>query len=533
VPPAAPVAIATPGGAVPRTPNGGGVKLPTYVPITAVKPDLPGNETVPDGYLQFPRATFKSVTDKPGAGSDISWMTYTIVPNAALDDNPAWQEVNAQVGANLRMQLTPFADYNARLQTVLAGDDLPDVVFIQALQPEQARLMASKFADLTPYLSGDAVKEYPNLANLPTISWKSTLFNNAISAVPTAYMRFFWMLWARQEMLDAIGAPLPANADEFKRVLLELTRPQSGVWGIAGHTGALTAPFDVYGTTGGALYATMFGAPNQWREVGGKFTRTWETEQFKAAVAYARDLVAAGVYHPDSLNWNILAKRTNFEAGKFAFEFDGMTINLWNNARRVNPATRLRQPLPPPADGTSGHYWYGSGTFGITAIKKASPERIKEILRVMNFLAAPIGSEEYLLLHYGIRGTDWEFDANGNPTLTDKGQSDQMPWGAGTVTVPNPPQILFNPQDPEFARVIQAEQKVMDAVGESDPTIGLYSATNAARGNQITQTMVDGLIEILRGNQPIASLEQLVADWRKNGGDQTRAEYEQAFAAQG
>ena len=107
-------------------------------------------------------------------------MTYTIVANAPLEDNPAWQEVNKQVGATLQMQLTPFADYTARLQTVLAGGDLPDVVYIPAIQPEQAQLLQAKFADLTPYLSGDAVKEYPNLASLPTTSWKHTVFNNAI-----------------------------------------------------------------------------------------------------------------------------------------------------------------------------------------------------------------------------------------------------------------------------------------------------------------------------------------------------------------
>jgi putative aldouronate transport system substrate-binding protein len=518
-----PAAIATTAG---RTK----LQLPAYVPIAAVKPDLPGDDTLPDGYLTFPRNTFKSVSDKPGSGGDLTWMTYTIVPNAALDDNPAWQAVNQQVGANLKMQLSPFADYNARLQTVLAGDDLPDVVFVQGLQPEQARLMDNKFADLTAYLSGDAVKDYPNLANLPTIAWKSTIFNNAIYAVPTAYMLFFWMLWARQEMLDAIGAPMPTNADEFKRVLVELTRPQSGVWGIGGHVGALAAPYDIY-TGSSGLYSSMFGAPNLWRESGGKFTRTWETEQFKAALGYARDLVAAGVYHPDSLNWNILAKRTNFEGGKFAFEYDGMTINLWNNARKTNPATKLRQPVPPPGDGSPGHYWYGSGSFGITAIRKASPERVKEILRIMNFLAAPIGSEEYLLLHYGIKGVDYNLDDSGNPTLTDKGQADSMPWGAGTVTVPNPPQIVFNPQDPEFARVIQGEQKAMRVVGVSDPTIGLFSVTNASKGNVISQAFVDGLAEILRGNQPLSTFDQLVADWRKNGGDQTRTEYEQAFAA--
>ena len=136
----------------------GAVKLPTHTPIAAIKADLPGTENIPDGYLAYPKSTFKSVTAKPGSGGDVSWMTYTIVANAPLEDNPAWQEVNKQVGATLQMQLTPFADYTARLQTVLAGGDLPDVVYMPAIQPEQAQLLQAKFADLTPYLSGDQVR---------------------------------------------------------------------------------------------------------------------------------------------------------------------------------------------------------------------------------------------------------------------------------------------------------------------------------------------------------------------------------------
>ena len=44
----------------------GAVKLPTHTPIAAVKADLPGTENIPDGYLAYPKSTFKSVTAKPG-----------------------------------------------------------------------------------------------------------------------------------------------------------------------------------------------------------------------------------------------------------------------------------------------------------------------------------------------------------------------------------------------------------------------------------------------------------------------------------
>ncbi|HEY2594835.1 MAG TPA: hypothetical protein VGK33_13130, partial [Chloroflexota bacterium] len=130
-----------------------------------------------------------------------------------------------------------------------------------------------------------------------------------------------------------------------------------------------------------------------------------------------------------------------------------------------------------------------------------------------------------------VNAFDYDFDANGNPTLSTKGQADAMPWGAGTVTVPNPPQILFDPDDPQFAQVIQGDQKGMDAVAVSDPSIGLYSATNAAKAGVLNQAITDGLTEIVKGTQPVTALDQLVSDWRTNGGDQIRAEYEQAFAS--
>ncbi|MBV9324828.1 MAG: extracellular solute-binding protein [Chloroflexi bacterium] len=521
----------SPAAATSRSPGtpaaSGALRLPTYAPLPTVKADLPGTDTVPDAYLAYPKTSFKSVTSTPGAGGEVTWMTYTFVPNAPLEDNAMWQEVNKQVGATLRMQLTAYADYQTRLSSVLAGGDLPDVVYIPGLQPELGHLLQAKFADLTPYVSGDAVKDYPNLANLPTLAWKNTVFNSAIYAVPTAFVPFFWVLWNRQDMLEQIGAAPPTTADEFKRVLGELVHAQGGTWGIASH---VNNAFDTWNPSGG-MYAAMFGAPNQWSETGGKFTRTFETEQFRAAVGFARDLYAAGVYDPDSLTYNILSKRTQFEAGRFAYDFDGMNIDMWNLSKKANPNARLRQPVPPSGDGSQGHYWFGPGVFGFTAIRQASPDRIKEILRIMNFLAAPMGSEEYLLTNFGVRGIDFEFDDNGNPTPTAKGQADTMPWGGASATVPRPPRPLFNPLDPEFARVIQNDDKVMAEFGVHDPSIGLYSNTDANKSNVLNQAMLDGITEIVKGTQPLSSLDQLVQDWRTNGGEQIRAELEQALAS--
>ena len=77
-------------------------------------------------------------------------------------------------------------------------------------------LSRSQVEDLTPFVSGDAVKEYPNLAALPTIGWKGMVYNNKIFAVPLAQSQFYWGLWGHQELLEAKSSAWPKSAAEFR-----------------------------------------------------------------------------------------------------------------------------------------------------------------------------------------------------------------------------------------------------------------------------------------------------------------------------
>src|SRR5205823_12827067 len=71
--------------------------------------------------------------------------------------------------------------------TTVAGSSLSYIltvsIFGTVIQDLESFLQAA-CADLTPYLSGDAVKEYPNLANFPTTAWPPTIFDNKIYTVP-------------------------------------------------------------------------------------------------------------------------------------------------------------------------------------------------------------------------------------------------------------------------------------------------------------------------------------------------------------
>src|SRR5205823_2339816 len=135
----------------------------------------------------------------------------------------------------------------------------------------------------------------------------------------------------------ALGAGYqPKNADDFKRVLKELNHPPSQY--------ALGAGPDLFFAL--YVYAQMFGAPNGWRQdAGGKLTRNWETEEFKAAVGYLREVWAGGFYHPDSNSPN----PPNVLNGQFAIGYLGFGLgwaNLMRQGLALNPQRRFDWILP-------------------------------------------------------------------------------------------------------------------------------------------------------------------------------------------
>jgi putative aldouronate transport system substrate-binding protein len=514
--------------ATPGSPKG---TLPAYVPGVGPKPDLsPSDAGIQAAYLTYPANRVKSVQRTPGSGGDVTAIASLIgAPPTPVDQNPAWQEINRQLNVNLKLQSVAQSDYPTRTATIMAGSDLPDLFYISAVTAGMPQFLKSSYADLTPHLAGDAIKDYPNLAAFPSSAWKNATFDGSILAIPNLRAQFQYTWFVNQTWMDAIGATPPKNADEFKRLLVEMTRPEANQWGIA----ELAPGFGlVYTGRGDAPQVAMFGAPNNWAvDAAGKFTKDYETEQFKAALGYVRDLYAAGVFHPDR-GMNNTTEKTYFMGGHAGIISNGWLsypAEFWDVGLKQSPAIKIRVLDPVSHDGSPPiRHRFAGGLYGrITAIKNGPPERVKELLRVMDYIAAPFGSQESLLMEYGIENVDFKFDAQGNPAKTDKGVPDTLvPWFYLAVH----PAVLYDANDPEFARTAYAEEQKMVPIMVDDPSVGLYSATDAGKGATLTQTMADGIGQIVTGASPVSAFDQLVADWRNAGGDQMRAEYQQLYA---
>ena len=141
-------------------------------------------------------AARRSPTTPIKGGGDVNVMTWNITgPIAPLESNTAWQEINQQVGATINLvNNVSNSDYRTKLDHRRGGRrSAGHHLHPQLHRAARARPFAQfpdflerSAADLTPYLSGDAVKEFPNLAAIPTRAWKSVTYKNKIFGVPVA-----------------------------------------------------------------------------------------------------------------------------------------------------------------------------------------------------------------------------------------------------------------------------------------------------------------------------------------------------------
>jgi putative aldouronate transport system substrate-binding protein len=149
-------------------------------------------------------------------------------PPTPYENNPAWQEINKQLNVDFKMNIVAPGDYVAKLATVMAGNDFPDLLFfyynLQTAITAVAgvpQFLEAQGADLTPYLAGDAIKDYPSLANIPTRAWKNSgsVFNGRVIMIPKPLYAEGFVFLKNVNHWDAdVGKDyVPKNADDFKR----------------------------------------------------------------------------------------------------------------------------------------------------------------------------------------------------------------------------------------------------------------------------------------------------------------------------
>jgi putative aldouronate transport system substrate-binding protein len=490
---------------------------------------------VPDAYLT-PPPPFRSVAEIPGRGATIAITKASQQPPPTpRAQNAWWQELEKRLGSTMNFTLVPLPQFTEKVTTLIAAGDLPDLLLISPLtSPDQYRaVQEGVFTDLTPFLSGDALRTYRNLAQYPAATWKNAALRGKLFGVPRLGLPFGQAFLYRQDWAEKVGPAQPKNADEFLALAAAMTKGdpdgngKPDTWGLSAQGGDWSLGF-IQG---------MFRVPNGWRKnADGTLTNAIETPEYRQALAFARRLYDAGVYHPDAATMNRSQATTALIGGKIGGYADQLTqlngdIRTRSEAKRVNPAANVGALVPPGFDGGKGVTYNGTGFGSIAAIPAKlgrDPERVKELLRVLDYFSAPFGSEEYNFLTFGVEGAHHTLQPDGTRILNDRGRAEINELG----TVVTPPRVFYFPSDPGDATYMQNAARDIAALGIDNPALTVFSPTSASKSLELSRLGIDRTTAIITGREPLTALDTYIKDWQSRGGEQIRQELQAALQGQ-
>ncbi|MEV6104358.1 hypothetical protein AB0M28_06515 [Streptomyces sp. NPDC051940] len=500
------------------------LKLPTYVPANVPTPDLAGNGSGLDpAYLRYPKDLIKSSTGTPGDGKPITCLTETFTTAApAMRRNAYWQELNKRLGSELQLTIVNGlgADdvYRAKFNATIAGGDLHDLMWFPPNQglKNVPQLLRAKFHDLTPYLSGDAVKKYPNLANIPDFAWRTAVVDGRIYGVAVPYGRMGQVYVANEDFWKPVGGVAFSSAQDFfdkAKDLLDTKRKKY-----------VLEPAYVNHIQ---QFAYWHGCPNKWSLNGGKLTHMFETDEYFAGIEFALKCQQAELFWPDPNLPTTLEKMEGGFLGLHVQSFPGFL----NDSNMYTWPEKVVVPFAAES-GMTPTWGFGYGSVGYTAINNKVPKaRIETLLKVMDYLSAPFGSEERLFLDNGIEGTHHTRDASGDVVLNDKGNAEVLTTRQAINFFGNAPQTLYLPGKSEVTQAIHATEVELMKIGKADPTNGYFSDTYANKGASASDAFYTGLQDIIAGRKPLSSYKsEVLAKWQRDAGDAMRREYEKAIA---
>jgi putative aldouronate transport system substrate-binding protein len=501
-------------------------QIEATVTASVGKTYFPGGPHVPDAYTAPPPA-FQTVKYVPGTGKRVrAFEIFYVTPSVPKGQNKFWQELDKRLNVDWEVMQIVSDDYDTKTAIALNSSSPPDLflianndsVFTTALQQ-------GAFNDLTSFLSGDGLKEFPNLARIAPSVWQNSRFQGKIFGVPRSRTELGDVMMYRKDWADRLGLGVPQNPNEYLQMLTAFTKGDPTgtgrkVWGFGGRA--------MFGMN--HYITNLFGVPNNWRvESDGSFTSAFETDEFRQSLDFERRLWAAGVYHPDSPTMNNKQGKTGFEAGKYGAYVDGIASvpAEQKNAQVVDPNAQVHILVPTNNQGKYTRY-LSTGSTGMTGIPSqatSDPDRIKELLRILDYLSAPAFSLEWNFLTYGFDNWDSTIGSHGVRQLTSKGQNE-----IGELTVlANGPTVYYLPENLSYAVYFQEATRQMVTNAIPDPSWGLFSPTLSQQRTALQTLWSNGFQRIVRGQDSLSALSTLIQQWKAQGGAKIKQELADAY----
>ncbi|QSB16400.1 extracellular solute-binding protein [Natronosporangium hydrolyticum] len=494
-------------------------QLPTHQPLDLVTPDLVVPPPAASAFTRYPSELTRAITEQPGRGGPpIQATTLYWGPTPPGSGRNAYLDTinDERLGVTCQFSIQDGNTYDEPLTAMLAARDVPDVLVVPSWNTNVPRFSDAAsllFADLSEYLSGDQVLDFPMLATLPTDQWQHCFWGERLRAVPFVNDNpFGWVLFHRADLFGPMGLGLPTTAEELYEIGREVTDPGNNVWAFN----------DIW------RYVKMvFGVPNDEEgysiNSAGEVVHEVETEEYAAALEFARRLFDEGLIHPDSVADPSTDPKPSFASGQVMFMQDG--LGAWRGMQLEEQRATSgfdMQAVPVFAHDGGAPVVYGGGEpIFYTFIKEGLGEdRVREILGVLNWCAAPFGTEEWEERQHGFEGVHFDERAEDGTPVNNDTFHDEYAEQFTFLSGRNPVQI-GSPEIPGWVESY-AEWASQAAPHIPENPWAAFKLEQPAAMSQARQFLEDTEHDLLRGRRDLSDLDDVIAQWRRTGGDRGR-----------
>lgn len=323
------------------------------------------------------------------------------------------QYIEDAIGVNFNMVQGDGSTFTQQLALRVTDGDMPEMVHTSyTIWGDYADQGA--WADLAPYLNEE---DYPNLMKYVGDNWPFVTTDGAIYGVPSiGDNNTSHSIFIRQDWLDKLNLKMPTTLDELTEVMRAFTfndpdgDGQNNTYGLSG-AGATYLSF-LMGAFGSSSARDFF------LNEDGTITDNAISEEYKASLAYLRDIYAEGLVDPEMFTCTYeqaVAKWGRGEMGIWAawWSHAGNAYSRFEFGTLQPDAVIEVLPLPVGPTGLSGALDADPVSAVIGVSYECSEEEIKAALRLLDFCASDLG---FRVCMYGVPGEFFEYDEETNQT---------------------------------------------------------------------------------------------------------------------
>jgi putative aldouronate transport system substrate-binding protein len=479
-----------------------------------------------------------------------------------LENNPWSRMIEKLFGVKFSVAWTwaTADEANSKYNLALSSGDIPDYLETVPLNVFIQMVQAGALEDIT-----DAWEKYASerwkkaLAPYGELPWTWSKVDGRIYGLPRVedLAHNDTILWYRADWLDKLNLKPPKTLDELHDVALAIVNSKLGK-GASGTTLGLMANKQYAHTWYGSL-DPIWGAfgviPDHWSKVGDGLMLDATRPEMKDALALLNQWFKDGIFRKDFFTVETSDSVQDVASSQVGLHFTPSWGANLDTIKNDPEAKWAFTGIPTGPNGKKGKHTENNFREESFAFRKGA-QNIEKIFQITNWMIDL--TEDFSRRFHGWEGSNYTWDGD-KVAWTDAGWS---AWAIGPIGTRGSgmadPKSIGNGikyrrdewskipaekrdamqnlllEDPTGVQQVSDESRlfILDTAADGMLTAlqRLPTATQLERGADLQKVIDEALIGIIVGEKPLSAFDDMVAQWKQQGGEQVTKEVNEWWA---